>query len=62
MSFYNPTYTGKSADFSGAVLNNATIRRSNFTYANLQGAALPGVTADSCVLIMPTFNQVMDTV
>ncbi|MGB3079521.1 MAG: pentapeptide repeat-containing protein [Saprospiraceae bacterium] len=57
VSFYNPTYTGKSADFSGAVLNNATIRRSNFTYANLQGAALPGVTADSCVFDNANFQS-----
>lgn len=57
VSFYNPANTGKIADFSGAVLNNATLHRSNFSFANMRGASLLGVTADSCVFNDANFQS-----
>jgi len=57
VSFYNPANTGKVADLSGAVLNNAVLKRSNFSFANMQGATLLGVTADSCLFNNANFQS-----
>jgi len=57
VSFYNTANTGKITDFSGAVLNNATLHRSNFSFANMQGASLLGVTADSCLFNYANFQS-----
>lgn len=57
VSFYNTANTGKTADLSGAVLNNATLHRSNFSYANMRGTTLLGVTADSCVFNYANFQS-----
>lgn len=48
IKYYDAANTGKGANFSGTVFNNATMSRSDFSYANFQGATLLGVTADHC--------------
>jgi uncharacterized protein YjbI with pentapeptide repeats len=57
VSFYNPANTGKIADLSGAVLNNATLHRSNFSFANMRGTTLLGATADSSVFNYANFQS-----
>ena len=57
VKFYNPDFTGKFADLSGAAMNNATLRLSDFSYANMQGAIMIGVTADSCIFNNTNFES-----